>query len=113
VTSLLTLYAIVKAWNKAFWQEAPQEIETDARVPRGMVVPTGALVAFGLALTVFAGPLYSYADRAAAALRDGSYVEAVFPDGHDRGVGASNESVPKAGAPAGPASAVDTGEGEP
>ncbi|GMA24313.1 Na+/H+ antiporter subunit D [Luteimicrobium album] len=113
VTSLLTLYAIVKAWNKAFWQEAPQEIETDARVPRGMVVPTGALVAFGLALTVFAGPLYSYADRAAAALRDGSYVEAVFPDGHDRGVGESNETIPKAGAPAGPASAVDTGEGTP
>jgi len=99
VTSLLTLYAIVKAWNKAFWQEAPQEIATDARVPRGMVVPTGALVAFGLALTVFAGPLYSYADRAAAALRDGSYVEAVFPHGHDRGVGESNESVPEAGSP--------------
>ena len=26
VTSLLTLYAIVKAWNKAFWQTPPQEI---------------------------------------------------------------------------------------
>ncbi|MGC5165791.1 Na+/H+ antiporter subunit D [Luteimicrobium sp. DT211] len=113
VTSLLTLYAIVKAWNKAFWQEAPQEISTDARVPRGMVVPTAALVAFGLALTVFAGPLYSYADRAAAGLRDGSYVEAVFPGGHDRGVGESNETAPKAGAPTGPAADVGTGEGTP
>jgi multicomponent Na+:H+ antiporter subunit D len=89
VTSLLTLYAIVKAWNKAFWQTAPVEIEPDVRLPRGMVGPTAALVAFGLALTVVAGPLYSYAERAAHGLRDGSYVQAVFPGGGDRGTGKS------------------------
>ncbi|GLY55800.1 MAG: Na+/H+ antiporter subunit D [Cellulosimicrobium funkei] len=92
VTSLLTLYAIVKAWNKAFWQTAPVEIPADARLPRGMVGPATALVAFGLALTVVAGPLYSYTERAAATLLDGyTYVDAVFPGDSDRGQGESNE----------------------
>lgn len=92
VTSLLTLYAIVKAWNKAFWQTAPVEIPTDSRLPRGMVGPATALVAFGLALTVLAGPLYSYSERAAANLLDGhTYVDAVFPGESGRGQGESNE----------------------
>ncbi|MCZ2263529.1 MULTISPECIES: Na+/H+ antiporter subunit D [unclassified Isoptericola] len=90
VTSLLTLYAVVKAWNKAFWQAPSEEIESDVPLPRGMVLPTGALVAFGLLLTVAAGPLYGYAERAATASMDGhTYVDAVFPDGADRGRGES------------------------
>ncbi|MFC8599783.1 Na+/H+ antiporter subunit D [Isoptericola sp. NPDC057191] len=90
VTSLLTLYAIVKAWNKAFWQAPSKEIESDVPLPRGMVWPTGALVAFGLLLTVVAGPLYGYAERAATASMDGhTYVDAVFPGGADRGQGES------------------------
>ena len=88
VTSLLTLYAIVKAWNKAFWQVPPAPLEGSS-LPRGMVGPTGALVALSLALTVFAGPLYSYTERAADTLRDrGIYVQAVLPDG-ERGEGES------------------------
>lgn len=91
VTSLLTLYALVKAWNKAFWQEVPAEISTgevgEARVPRGMFAATTALVAAGVALTVFAGPIYGYAQRAAAALTDGhTYKEAVFLGGVPAGV---------------------------
>ncbi|MFD6178203.1 MULTISPECIES: Na+/H+ antiporter subunit D [unclassified Isoptericola] len=90
VTSLLTLYAVVKAWNKAFWQAPSEEIESDVPLPRGMVLPTGALVAFGLLLTVAAGPLYGYAERAATASMDGhTYVDAVFPGGADRGQGES------------------------
>jgi len=90
VTSLLTLYAVVKAWNKAFWQAPSEEIESDVPLPRGMVLPTGALVAFGLLLTVAAGPLYGYAERAATASMDGhTYVDAVFPGGSDRGQGES------------------------
>ncbi|WP_281255182.1 Na+/H+ antiporter subunit D [Luteimicrobium subarcticum] len=81
VTSLLTLYAVVKAWNKAFWQEAPSSVPTDTTLPRGMVAPTAALVVLGLGLTAIAGPLYGYAERAAGALRDGSYVQAVLPPG--------------------------------
>ncbi len=92
VTSLLTLYAIVKAWNKAFWQTPPVEIPQAVRLPRGMVGPATALVAFGVALTVVAGPLYAYTERAAATLLDGyTYVDAVFPDGSGRGQGESSD----------------------
>ncbi|WP_454041792.1 Na+/H+ antiporter subunit D [Cellulosimicrobium sp. Marseille-Q8652] len=92
VTSLLTLYAIVKAWNKAFWQTPPVEIPEGVTMPRGMVGPAAALVAFGLALTVVAGPLYSYTERAAATLLDGhTYVDAVFVGGSERGQGVSSD----------------------
>jgi multicomponent Na+:H+ antiporter subunit D len=88
VTSLLTLYALVKAWNKAFWQPAPVEPEP-VHLPRAMVGSAGALLAMGLAITVVAGPLYGYTQRAAALLRDPSrYVAAVLPDG-ERGAGES------------------------
>ncbi|GAA1977737.1 hypothetical protein GCM10009718_12730 [Isoptericola halotolerans] len=90
VTSLLTLYAVVKAWNKAFWQAAPPEIVADVPLPKGLVWPAGTLVALGVALTVVAGPLYGYAERAARTSMDGfTYVNAVFPDGADRGTGES------------------------
>lgn len=89
VTSLLTLYAIVKAWNKAFWQPAP-EAAPDVRLPRGMVGSAAALVVAGVSLTVIAGPLYDYTSRAAQTLRDPQqYVTAVLPGG--RGEGRSAE----------------------
>jgi multicomponent Na+:H+ antiporter subunit D len=90
VTSLLTLYAIAKAWNQAFWQEAPEELpETPSS--GGMVGATAGLVALSLALTVIAGPLYEYTDRAARDLRARApYIDAVFPDGQ-RGSGQSPE----------------------
>ncbi|MGO1316862.1 MAG: Na+/H+ antiporter subunit D [Cellulomonadaceae bacterium] len=89
VTSLLTLYAIVKAWNKAFWQPPAQEI-APSRLPLGMAGPTIGLIGLGLCLTVFAGPLYGYAERAGSDLMARTpYVEAVLPDG-DRGTGQSD-----------------------
>ena len=88
LTSLLTLYALIKAWNKAFWQTPPAELPA-TRIPLGMVGPTAALVAVGLALTVFAGPLYAYTGRAATALQERTpYIDAVLPDGL-RGEGVS------------------------
>lgn len=46
---------------------------------RTMVGATAALVAAGLVLTVFGGPLYAYTDRAAVDLREQTpYIEAVF-----------------------------------
>ena len=43
-----------------------------------MVVPTVALVTCSLAVAVFAGPLYSFSQRAAADLMDrDAYIEAV------------------------------------
>ena len=44
-----------------------------------MLVPTMALIGVGLALTVLAGPIFSYADRAAAEILDrGQYITAVL-----------------------------------
>ncbi|MDR7384135.1 Na+/H+ antiporter subunit D [Promicromonospora iranensis] len=95
VTSLLTLYAVVRAWNKAFWQPSPEDVrvpEEPAPLPWGMVGPTAALVAVSVSLTFAAGPLYDYAARAADMAMDGrSYVDAVFPDGAPRGTGTSDE----------------------
>lgn len=88
VASLLTLYAIVKAWNKAFWQPSPEPLP-DADLPKSMVGTATVLVVLGLAITVFAGPLYNYANRAATTLMDNSqYINAVLGD-HGRGEGES------------------------
>lgn len=85
VTSLLTLYALVKAWNKAFWQTAPASVPPEGRLPRGMVGAAAVLVLFGVGLTVIAGPLHGYAERAATGLMDGTtYVGAVFGPGAAR-----------------------------
>ncbi|MCL2464165.1 MAG: Na+/H+ antiporter subunit D [Micrococcales bacterium] len=80
LTSLLTLYALIRAWNKAFWQEPPAPLP-HRRVPRGMIGATAALVGLSLALTAAAGPLYGYTQRAAVALRERTpYITAVLPD---------------------------------
>jgi multicomponent Na+:H+ antiporter subunit D len=48
-------------------------------MPIGMVAPTGALIAVGLTLTVLAGPIFSYSERAAHQVLDrGEYVGAVL-----------------------------------
>ena len=104
VTSLLTLYVIARVWSKAFWRaradapegdladvapsalidESSEDIAFDeradvGRMPLAMLVPTAGLVAVGLALTVFAGPLLDISERAAANLMDRSvYIEAVL-----------------------------------
>ena len=49
------------------------------RMPIGMLVPTGALIAVGLLLTVLAGPIFAYSDRAADEVLDrGQYITAVL-----------------------------------
>lgn len=97
-TSLLTLMAMAKVWNRAFWGVTPAEQrrkdaqandtlddleeDTDPRpMPPLQVGATMGLILFGLALTVFAGPLYDYTTAAAEALLDGSLVAAVLPEG--------------------------------
>jgi multicomponent Na+:H+ antiporter subunit D len=90
LTSLLTLYAVVKAWNKAFWQGAPADLP-DTPLPKGMVGATAALVVAGLGITVVAGPLYGYTERAAETLRErGAYVATVLPE-EGRGTGQSDD----------------------
>lgn len=104
MTSLLTLYVVARVWSKAFWRarvDAPDGAMSDSapsalladysqdvafddrgdvgRMPIGMVVPTMALIAVGLALTVAAGPIFGFSDRAAAEVLDRSqYISAVL-----------------------------------
>ncbi|WP_024801836.1 Na+/H+ antiporter subunit D [Nocardia sp. BMG51109] len=112
LTSLLTLYAMARVWSKAFWRPRAQAPEGDladaapsalidestdvsfddrvdpGRMPRLMVVPTVALLAVGLALTVFAGPILGIASRAADDLTDRRlYLETVLgtPDSWQTG----------------------------
>ncbi|HMR47932.1 MAG TPA: hypothetical protein PKE40_01060, partial [Arachnia sp.] len=104
ITSLLTLIAMAKVWNRAFWGVPPSELKdldtavnevdyefaddndaddepADTRpMPPLMVGATTALVLFGLALTVFAGPLYEYTERAAEYLQSDAYVATVLPE---------------------------------
>ncbi|MEW5809539.1 MAG: Na+/H+ antiporter subunit D [Actinomycetota bacterium] len=109
ITSLLTLYVIARVWTKAFWRsrkDAPEGhlsggaptvllddpedsvdiefVDRDdvGRMPVGMLVPTAALIAVGLTLTVAAGPIFGYSDRAAAEVLDrGLYITAVLGEG--------------------------------
>ena len=110
LTSLLTLYVVARVWTKAFWRaraDAPEgdladvspsalldESEADisfddradvGRIPAMMLIPTVALVAVGLAMTVFAGQIIQISDRAASDLQNRSiYIDAVLgshPDG--------------------------------
>jgi multicomponent Na+:H+ antiporter subunit D len=62
--------------------QATPGLTPSGRMPTGMAGATAAMVAVGLALTVFAGPLYAVSDRAAADLLDRApYLEAVLPGG--------------------------------
>ncbi|MDO9590958.1 MAG: proton-conducting transporter membrane subunit, partial [Microcella sp.] len=101
LVSLLTLYTLVRVWNLAFWrpsddvagdesrllrevEEAPLSTSTIAQTkttPRLMTLSTAAMVAVGISLTLFAGPLYALSDRAAENL-DGPepYIQLLFPD---------------------------------
>ncbi|GAP54808.1 na(+)/H(+) antiporter subunit D [Arthrobacter sp. Hiyo6] len=100
LTSLLTLLAVARVWNRAFWRKpedadhpdpvllaAPENSDTGSRagrhnvvlLPRTMVGSTLGLVLFGIALTVFAGPLFKVADQSAQdMLNRSSYIQAVL-----------------------------------
>ena len=82
ITSLLTLYAIAKIWNRAFWQEPSQEMfDAERPTPKVMTGATSAMIAFSLVLTVAAGPIMTYAEEAAeSVLERAPYVSAVLGD---------------------------------
>lgn len=101
LVSLLTLYALIRVWNMAFWRpaedvegyestmldnvsEAPGRtaVKEKRAIPRLMTAATAGMVAASVALTVFAGPLYDVSARAGDNLEGpGQYVELVFPNG--------------------------------
>lgn len=91
LTSLLTLYALMRVWNMAFWRsraeveagyrstyintlvESPDdegEVRTGASTPRLMVAATTGMVIVTLALTALAGPLFALGDRTATEIAD-------------------------------------------
>jgi multicomponent Na+:H+ antiporter subunit D len=88
VTSLLTLYALMRAWNLSFWREEEDSAETEARIaylgnapaaaveterrviPRIMTAATASMVVVTVALTIFAGPLMDLCMRAGSALAE-------------------------------------------
>jgi multicomponent Na+:H+ antiporter subunit D len=94
-TSLLTLYAVAKAWGKAFWRtpraaavgqvlESEEQTGEDPTVtttslPAALPLSVAALVVLGLSFTVLAGPLTALAERAAhELLAREPYVSAVL-----------------------------------
>lgn len=99
ITSLLTLYALMRAWNLAFWREdtdapepdprsiahlgdapaADEEHET-RRIPRIMTGATAGMVGVTVALTVFAGPLYDLCERIGNTLQDPVQLTAIAED---------------------------------
>ena len=82
---LCTLFSMTKIWSGVFWgepeQDPPREPRTDRKLggPLLMIAPTAALALGSIAVTVFAGPLYDVAERAAHDLLDEQvYIDAVL-----------------------------------
>ena len=117
LVSLLTLYALARAWVFAFWRpkkradapearaknpsteammlrqreealfeqlhDAPDAVpqQEQKEIPRLMIAATAGMVVVSVALTVFAGPLYAYADRAGQNMAEpGRMVQTVLGD---------------------------------
>lgn len=95
-TSLLTLYALIRVWNLGFWrtqeevgesrqllsdrlEESPDDIVSEQR--ENTLLMNGAttvMVVVTIIMTVFAGPIYDYADAAASNLTEPDrYIEQV------------------------------------
>jgi multicomponent Na+:H+ antiporter subunit D len=105
IVSLLTLYALIRVWNMAFWRpakdvegyESPllenvteasggRAMQATRRLPRLMIGATAGMVVVSVALTVFAGPLFSLSTRAGENLEGpSSYVDIVFPGTSESG----------------------------
>ncbi|NKX55232.1 Na+/H+ antiporter subunit D [Arthrobacter mobilis] len=123
LTSLLTLLAMARVWNRAFWR-IPEDAEhpdpvllattadgsmlrtsrsvshkpsgrftgkgSVALLPRTMMAPTAGLVLLGVALTVFAGPLFELSDYAAGQMLERTpYIDAVLGPGTGAGTDGS------------------------
>jgi multicomponent Na+:H+ antiporter subunit D len=88
LVSLLTLLAMARVWSRAFWRR-PEDAEAPApalfrpaaaqAMPKSMVGATAGLVGVGLALTVFAGPLFRLSEESAREmLGRTAYISAVL-----------------------------------
>jgi len=85
IASLLTLYVVVKIWLQTFWQgrestqesggeeEAVDTLNTASRIPRGVWTATGFLTAVTIGLSIFAGPVYTFTERATISMSRAEY----------------------------------------
>ena len=80
VGSLLTLVSMTKIWLSAFWGDPakmqPASLGAAAAPlrttwPLSMTAPTVVIVLVGLAIALFAGPIYGLCQRAAAEMIEG------------------------------------------
>lgn len=82
LTSLLTLFSMIKIWNEVFWKAAPAEAEAAPIAPMTRVlylVPIVFLTLCVLAISLGAEPLFSACQKAAAQLADPTaYIQAVL-----------------------------------
>ncbi len=77
LVSLLTLFSMTKIWTGVFWGRPeepppiPESMEVERiRFPVVMMSATGAVTILSLAVAVWAGPMFEFAERAAADLAD-------------------------------------------
>ena len=85
VVSLLTIYSMTKIWSEAFWKPTPEaalaesSVEPASAPPWTMLAPIALLALITVAMGLAAGPVFAFAERAAAQLADPAvYVEAVL-----------------------------------
>ena len=91
---------VVKIWLQTFWQgresaqesggeeeEAVDTLNPAARIPRGVWAATGFLTAVTIGLSVFAGPVYTFTERATISMTRAEYQRAVLgEDGRGHGI---------------------------
>jgi len=78
ITSFLTLYSMTKIWSYVFWRDKTRE--APAAPYRGMLAPTGVLVALTIAMGLWAQPVIGLATRAADTLTNPKeYIAVVLP----------------------------------
>jgi multicomponent Na+:H+ antiporter subunit D len=84
--SLLTLYSMTKIWSYAFWKPAPEPLPDLDPLPRSkwavFMLPMIGYTVITIAIGVFAGPVFDYADMAAGQLMNPQgYIDAVLVGG--------------------------------
>jgi multicomponent Na+:H+ antiporter subunit D len=84
--SLLTLYSMTKIWTYVFWKPAPGPLPDLDPMPKGkwllFLLPMIGFTAITIAIGVYAGPIFDYADAAAGQLMDPEiYIDAVLGGG--------------------------------
>ena len=81
--SLLTLYSMTKIWAYVFWKPAPEPLPDLDPMPKGkwlvFLLPMVGFTIITIAIAVFAGPVFDYAEMAAGQLMNPQgYIDAVL-----------------------------------